>query len=190
MLAVACIHVANLFYVASYLSRDILWLRFWTCCGLTFSIVFFCSQSQTMFAPATWMAVFLAVNVLQIGRVVNERRHMKLTPRQERIGARMLEHLSRDELLNILTKSMCENRTEVAMIERPDRITLDADQRIVRSLAFEHLSNAEVVNLIVRRFWRSNEPHRIRRFFGAFTRREGKLFGHASKSFRQPVPRP
>lgn len=190
MLADACIHVANLFYVASYLSRDILWLRFWTCCGLAFSIVFFCVQSQAMFAPATWMVVFLAVNVLQIGRVVNERRHMKLTPRQERIGARMLEHLSRDEMLNILTKSMCENRTEVAMIERADRITLDADQRIVRSLAFEHLSNAELLNLIVRRFWQSIERHQTRRFLGGFARREGKPFGNVPKSFRQPVPRP
>lgn len=190
MLADACIHVANLFYVASYLSRDILWLRFWTCCGLTFGIVFFCTQSQAMFAPASWMALFLALNVVQIGRVVNERRHIRLTPRQECIGARMLEHLSRDELLNVLTKSMCENRTEVSLIERADRITLDADQRIVRSLAFEHLSNAELVNLIVRRFWRSNERHRFRRFFDAFRRREGKLFKNPPKAMRQPVLRP
>lgn len=187
MVADACIHVANLFYVASYLSRDILWLRLWTCCGLTFGIVFFCTQSQAMFAPATWMGVFLAVNVVQIGRVVNERKHMKLTPRQERVGARMLEHLSREELLNILTKSMCENRTEVALIEHADRIELDADQRIVRTMAFDHLSNAELVNLIVRRFWQSTERHRIRRFFGSFARREGKLFGSYSseRSARQ-----
>jgi len=34
-----CIHCANLLYLASFLARDMLWLRVLTCLGLLFAIV-------------------------------------------------------------------------------------------------------------------------------------------------------
>lgn len=160
----SCIHIANLFYLGSYLCRDILWLRVWTCCGLAFGIVFFCAQSQAMFAPASWMGLFLLVNVVQMIRLSRERRNLRLTPRQERFATATLGRLSRDQLLNILTKSICEGTSEPALLERPGEIELTAEQQVVRQMAFERLSDGELINLIVRRFWRSLS-RRKRRWF-------------------------
>lgn len=160
----SCIHIANLFYLGSYLCRDILWLRVLTCCGLVFGIVFFCTQSQAMFAPASWMGVFLVVNLVQIARISRERKNLRLTPRQARVSSMMLERLSRNDLLNILTKSICEGRSESDLLERRNEIELNPEQQIVRNLAFDRLSDGELVNLIVRRFWRSIGRRKTRWF--------------------------
>lgn len=151
-----CIHIANLFYLASYLCRDILWLRVITCCGLLFGIAFFCGQnSDSMLAPATWMSVFLVVNLGQIAWTVVERYRNRLTLRQEWVSDLMLTHLTRDELLSLLTKSMCGNRTDPELLRDVHQLELDADERIVRDLAFSKLSNRELGHLLTRRFWRS-----------------------------------
>ncbi|MGV3486816.1 MAG: hypothetical protein ACO1RT_20540 [Planctomycetaceae bacterium] len=159
-----CIHVANLFYLGSYLCRDVLWLRLWTCCGLVFGIVFFCVQTQAMFAPASWMAIFLIVNLVQILRISRDRTQLRLSPRQAHVSSMLLKRVSRNELLNILTKSLCEGRQESDLLERRGEIELNAEQQLVRDLAFDRLSDGELVNLIVRRFWRSIGRRKTRWF--------------------------
>lgn len=150
-----CIHIANIFYLASYLCRDILWLRILTCAGLVFGIVFFCSQAEAMFTPAAWMAVFLAVNLLQIGRIIYERDATRLSPEQKEMGRLLLQRLSRQDMLNILTKSMWDSDRSSALLEDSSKIQLDRDQQFVRDTAFDRLSDQELMNLLIRRFWRS-----------------------------------
>ena len=159
-----CIHVANLFYLGSYLCRDILWLRLWTCCGLAFGIVFFCVQAQAMFAPASWMGVFLVVNLFQIIRISRDRTQLRLSPQQTHVSSLLLKRVSRHDLLNILTKSLCEGGHDSKLLERPGEIVLSADQQLVRDLAFDRLSDGELVNLIVRRFWRAVGRRKMRWF--------------------------
>jgi hypothetical protein len=189
MSADSCIHIANLFYLGSYLCRDILWLRLWTCCGLVFGIIFFCVQTQAMFAPASWMGVFLLVNFVQIVRISRERRNLRLTPQQERVCAMMLDRVSRDEMLNILTKSICEGKAEPTLLERRDAIQLNSEEQLVKNLAFDRLSDGELVNLIVRRFWRSIGRRKGRWFRRALATKAGTAneayIGESQPAFKQ-----
>lgn len=155
MTADHCIHIANLFYLGSYLCRDILWLRVLTCAGLVFGIVFFCCQAEAMFAPASWMLLFLVVNCAQIIRTVRDRNDTRLNAAQQEIADLLQCRLSRQDLLNVLTKSMCQSLRGAHLLERTDKIELNREERIVRDTAFDRLSDQELVNLIVRRFWPS-----------------------------------
>lgn len=159
----SCIHIANLFYLASYLCRDMLWLRVLTCLGLAFGIVFFCCQAEAMFAPASWMGVFLAVNIYQIFRILQDRDEMRLSRRQEVRARRLLRDNNREQLLTVLTRSMCEHDRDPKLLEDTEQIELTKEESIVRNLAFDRLSDAELANLIVRRFWGSTRPRRNRR---------------------------
>lgn len=150
-----CIHIANLLYLASYLCRDILWLRALTCAGLAFGIVFFCSQTEAMFTPAAWMGVFLVVNLVQIAFVIRERQAMQLSPEQNEASRVWLQRLSREGMLNVLTKSLCEGDRSLLLLKQSDAIELSAEQQLVRDLAFARLSDQELINLIIRQFWPS-----------------------------------
>ena len=69
-----CIHIANLFYLASFAARDILWLRFLTCFGLVFGIVFFNTcHSDPMYGPMFWHFVFLGINAYRIVALMRDR---------------------------------------------------------------------------------------------------------------------
>ncbi len=69
-----CIHVANIVYLGSYLVRDVLWLRILTVCGLSLAVAFFCMRLNPTSAPVFWHAVFVGVNIVQIGRLMRQRR--------------------------------------------------------------------------------------------------------------------
>lgn len=152
-----CIHVANVLYLASYLCRDILWLRVLTCAGLAFGIVFFCAQTEAMFTPAAWMGVFLVVNLIQIAFVLRERHAMRLSPEQVEAGRVLLERLTREDMLNVLTKSVCEGNRSLALLEPDEDLELTPEQELMRNLAFNRLSDQELMNLIIRRFWKAQK---------------------------------
>ncbi|GAA5510949.1 hypothetical protein [Novipirellula caenicola] len=170
MTADHCIHVANLFYLGSYLCKDILWLRVLTCAGLIFGIIFFCCQADAMFAPASWMSLFLVVNVVQIVRTLRDRYDTRLSPSQQEIGDVLLKRLTREDMLNVLTKSMCQSNRRSQLLEQIHAIRLSREERIVRDTAFDRLSDQELVNLIVRRFWPSIRRRRTG-WFGARRKR-------------------
>jgi hypothetical protein len=150
-----CIHVANVLYLASYLCRDILWLRVLTCAGLGFGIAFFCAQTEAMFTPAAWMGVFLMVNLIQIGLILRERQAMRLLPDQREAGRVLMQRLTREDMLNVLTKSLCEGDRSLALLDPSAERELHPEQKLVRDLAFNRLSDQELMNLIIRRFWRA-----------------------------------
>ena len=69
-----CIHIANLFYLASFVGKDMLRLRILTCCGLLFGIVFFTNCHETpMYSTTFWHCVFLAINLYRIFCLLQER---------------------------------------------------------------------------------------------------------------------
>jgi hypothetical protein len=149
-----CIHCANLFYLASFLAGDILWLRLLTCCGLGLGVVFFSCQATPMYGPAAWHVLFLLINVVQIGRLVQERRRMTLTPEQQAVAEAAFNDLSRDEMLTLVTRAMCHPAACLPDLRRAARLPLSEDQRVVRDIAFRSLSRPELVNLLARRLWR------------------------------------
>ena len=149
-----CIHCANLLYLASFLARDILWLRVLTCLGLVFGIVFFTCQPLPLYGPSAWHTVFLGINGFQIWRLLHERRQLALTAEQGRAAEAAFRDLTREELATLLSRSV---------VEGPDRIDprhatdcpLNADERALREIAFCRLSRDELLNLLTRRMWDS-----------------------------------
>jgi hypothetical protein len=151
-----CIHVANILYLASFLGRDMLWLRILTCGGLVLGIVFFSCQPAPMYGPSAWHILFLLINAVQIRRLIVERRRLMLTDKQERIGEATFHDLSRDELLNLLTHVMAQG---AEALKSPDEIQqtsqqpLSRQEAVLRDIAFNHLSRADILNLLTRRMW-------------------------------------
>lgn len=149
-----CLHTANLLYLASFIARDMLWLRILTCAGLLFGIVFFSCQPMPLYGPAAWHVVFLAINVVQIRQLVCERRQLALPAEQERLARAAFQDLSRNELLALLSRAMCESPDLLDPISAGGRPLTD-EERALRDIAFCRLSRAELLNLLTRRLWRA-----------------------------------
>lgn len=148
-----CIHFSNVCYLLSFLTRDMLWLRLLTCCGLVLGLVFFCCQPAPMYGPTGWHVVFLLINAVQICRLVQERRRLELTREQQAIAEAAFKELSRDEMLNLLTRAMCSRVDWIRDLAQAARQPLSADEQVVRDIAFRSLSRKELVNLLTRRLW-------------------------------------
>jgi hypothetical protein len=151
----SCIHLANLVYLLSYLDRDMLHLRVLTCVGLMLGLVFFTCQPSPLYAPTAWQVVFLVINAVQIRRLVRERRRLRLTEEQERLGEATFHDLSREELLTLLTRVMYEKPERLRDIDRLCEPPLNKDEVVLRDMAFSRLSRQELLNLLTRRLWNS-----------------------------------
>lgn len=149
------IHAANVLYLVSYLTRDIMWLRLLTCCGLILGIAFFTCQPKPFYWPCAWQVVFLGINVVQIRRLIYERRRVKLSVDREQVAREAFKDLSRDEMLNLLTRAMCAQAEKLPDLREAAREPLSEDEQIVRDIAFRGLSNKELLNLLTRRLWSS-----------------------------------
>ena len=151
-----CIHVANVLYLASFLGRDMLWLRILTCGGLLLGVVFFSCQPAPMYGPTGWHVLFLFINAVQIRRLLVERRRLMLNRKQERIAEATFQDLSREELLNLLTRVMSQN-PGVCMnphdIQETCNQPLTKQEGVLRDIAFSHLSRGDILNLLTRRMW-------------------------------------
>jgi hypothetical protein len=151
----SCIHVANIFYLVSFVTRDMLWLRILTCCGLVLGLAFFSCQAAPMYGPTLWHLVFLLINLVQLRRLVQERRRLNLSKERERLAEAAFQDLSRDEMLNLLTRAMCAQAEGLPDLRQAARQPLSEDQQVVRDIAFRGLSRKDLVNLLTRRLWRS-----------------------------------
>jgi hypothetical protein len=150
-----CIHVANILYLVSFLTRDMMWLRILTCGGLVLGVLFFTCQPAPMYGPTVWHVTFLLINCVQIRRLVLERRRVRLSEERERLAREAFKDLTRDEMLNLLTRAMCAQAEKLPDFRQAARQPLSEDEQIVRDIAFRGLSNKELVNLLTRRLWSS-----------------------------------
>jgi len=150
-----CIHASNVIYLASYLTRDMMLLRLFTCVGLALGITFFACQPAPMYAPCVWQVLFFGINLMQIRRLGQERRRVRLSEERERVAQEAFKDLSRDEMLNLLTRAMCAQAEKLPDFRQAAREPLSEDEAIVRDIAFRGLSNKELLNLLTRRLWNS-----------------------------------
>lgn len=151
-----CIHLANLFYLASYLGRDMLWLRALTCCGLAFGVYYFSAcPKEPMVVAATWHLVFLIINAVQIVRLVHDRRRLALSIEQEAIRRGMLDGLTDQELADTLAHAVCRQSNDVRFITESTQHELTPDELALREIAISRLSRAEMTNLLARQVWDS-----------------------------------
>src|SRR5580700_11505455 len=72
------IHLANVLLLLSFLVSDILWLRLLNVLAGVSFIVYFATGTPVAFAPVGWNALFLTINVVQVWRLLLERRPVRL----------------------------------------------------------------------------------------------------------------
>lgn len=148
-----CIHFANIFYLASFLNRDMLWLRLLTCAGLVFGIVFFTFCKTPMHGPIVWHVVFLLINFYQIRQLILSRRQTDLPPRRLAVAEVALDDLDREQLVNLMAKEIngtLDKRRDVAHSSQSD---LRDDEQLFKELVLNNLSRRDLVNLLARRLW-------------------------------------
>lgn len=148
-----CIHIANFFYLASFLNRDMLWLRLLTCAGLVFGIVFFCCCASPMYGPAGWHAVFLVINVYQIWRLIEERRTTDLSRSKQLVSEKAVADLTREELGNVLASEITGNLDRRRDLKVTAHQELTDEEQVVKQMVIERLTRKEIVNLLARRMW-------------------------------------
>ena len=95
------IHVANVLYLASYLVRDILWLRVLTVVAGLVLMPYFLMQHPPLLAPVAWNVLFTGINAVQIARLLYERRPVVLTEDQARLYQLAFRALSDREFLRL-----------------------------------------------------------------------------------------
>jgi Popeye protein conserved region len=109
------IHVANVLYLASYLVKDILWLRVLTVVAGVLLIPYYFMQPMPLWPAIAWSGVFLAVNVVQIKILLLERRPVRLAPDELRLYELVLHNLSPRQFARLLRAGHWE---DVAVGER------------------------------------------------------------------------
>ena len=160
-----CIHISNVFYLGSFLTRDMLWLRALTCVGLGWGIVFFSCQAEPMYGPTFWQASFLVINLVQIFRLVRQRRRLALPSDQEAFSHKHFDDMDRQELLQLLVHSIDTPPRHSQTIKAAAHEPLSGDEQVMCDIAFSNLSRLELVNLLSRRLWQSmrRKAGRVRR---------------------------
>ena len=64
------VHVANLLYLASFMMRDILWLRVLTVIGASCLLPYYYFQAEPLLPAIYWNLAFIALNLYWIGRIL------------------------------------------------------------------------------------------------------------------------
>ena len=148
-----CIHVANVLYLLSFLARDMLWLRILTCFGLLLGIIFFTCQPAPMYGPTVWQIVFLGINLVQIRRLILERRRLQLPPQVQQAAEAACKDLTHDQLLTLLTRAMWAHPATLRDVSKVIGKPLTKEEEVVRDLALCRLSRKEMLNLLTRRLF-------------------------------------
>ena len=98
----ALIHFANVIYLVSYVMRDILWLRIFTVVAALCLIFYFYSLPKPLLTPVYWNALFVALNVFWIGRLLQERRPVRLTEEEQQLCDLVFRLVSPREMIALL----------------------------------------------------------------------------------------
>ena len=67
------INAANLLFVLSYFTKDMLQLRLISVVGTSCVLVYFSSQPEPMLSVVAWNVVFLILNLVQVAQMLRAR---------------------------------------------------------------------------------------------------------------------
>ena len=79
------VNVANVVYLFSYSVRDILWLRILTVAGAMLLMPYYYFQAAPLWAPISWNAVFISINIYWITRLLLDRRPVPFSDEERRL---------------------------------------------------------------------------------------------------------
>jgi len=117
------VHLANVLFLVSYSVRDVLWLRAASVAGGALLLVYFVLQSPPLWAAIGWNLVFATLHLWHIGRLVNERRPVHLTPDEARVFTLAFRSLRPLEVRRLVAAGQVrEAREGEVLCERGDRL--------------------------------------------------------------------
>jgi len=120
------VHVANVLYLCSYLVRDILWLRVLTIAAGLSLIPFYCHCSDhILWAPIGWNAVFVSVNLVQIGILLRERRPRRLGGAEQELYDTVFADLAPGEFRKLMKVAQWRDVTTGSIIVERDNVVAD-----------------------------------------------------------------
>lgn len=96
------VHVANLLYLTSFMMRDILWLRVLTVIGASFLLPYYYFQAEPLLPAIYWNLAFIALNLYWIGRILLERRPVRLSADEVQLCNLVFHSLTPQEMLKLL----------------------------------------------------------------------------------------
>ena len=96
------INIANVLYLFSYLVRDILWLRILTVIAAFFLIPYFYLRPDPLIVAIYWNLLFLSLNIFWVGRLLLERRPVRLTGNDLRLYQLVFRCLTPREMQQLL----------------------------------------------------------------------------------------
>ena len=79
------IHAANVLYLVSYFTRDILWLRVFTVIAASCLAGYFYFGFISLLPAVYWNLVFIVLNLYWIVRLIFERWRVRLNEAEERL---------------------------------------------------------------------------------------------------------
>lgn len=82
-LSVALFFAANITYCVAYVVRDILWLRILTIIAALMTFPYFIFQTEVLYSALLWQSAFALINLINIGRLLHERRPVNFTDDEE-----------------------------------------------------------------------------------------------------------
>ncbi|MCR9086120.1 MAG: popeye domain-containing protein [Rhodobacteraceae bacterium] len=88
------VNIANVMFLCSYSVRGILWLRILTVIGSSLLIPYYYLQSQTLWFPIGWSAIFICINLFWIILLLLERRPVPFTSEERRLYDSALRNMS------------------------------------------------------------------------------------------------
>ena len=97
------IHAANILLLAAYSVSDILWLRLFAVASSVAAIPYFLFQPTPLWAAFGWSVLFTGINIFQSGRLVLERRPVKLTSEEEDVRRLLFKDLRPRKVLRVLS---------------------------------------------------------------------------------------
>ena len=96
------INIANILYLFSFLVRDILWLRILTVIAASFLIPYFYFRPDPLIVAIYWNLLFTGLNLFWIGRLLYERRPVRLTGNDLRLYQLVFRCLTPREMLSLI----------------------------------------------------------------------------------------
>jgi hypothetical protein len=128
-------HLANFISLASFVVKDILWLRALTVLALVLFIVPLAMRNPVAWEGIGWNVVFLTINVAQIRILMLERRPVRLEADEQRLYQRVFRCLKPREFVRLLSLGKWEDRKADEKIvvsgEALDRIMVICDGKAV-----------------------------------------------------------
>lgn len=93
--------LANVLFGASYLVRDILWLRALAIAAASSSIPYFYFQPVTLLWPIFWQCTFIIINLVHVVILVRERMPVEMSQSEKRLHVLAFRSLRPRELLRM-----------------------------------------------------------------------------------------